>query len=275
MLDFVSPIKFDDCSIYRAGYDCTVLPANADEKLYKIVFVKGSDNGITVNGKDYTLKNGEGVLIFPYEKYEIRSQNADTEYTYLFISVDSAKYSDALGRIRHGFGNDDSHVLCDETIRHAAEDLCKELESDDSVFFRELASLLTSQLVVYLLRYFRSNKENDRDSNNANLKICGMVMSYIDSRVYTIKSLSEVAAEMGYNYSYISTLFRKTCGITINSYFKTKRMDEAKKLLRDKSMSVSEIARIMNYSSVYAFSKAFKSYYNMSPVQYRNGTKIK
>jgi len=267
------PIKFDDCSICGAGYECDVLPESTDERLYKIVFIKGSDIGFAVNGRNYTLKNGEGILIFPYEKYEVLISGAATKYTYLFFSVDSSKYSDALGRIRHSFRNEDSPVLHDETIRHTAEDLCKELEAESGVFYRELTGLLSSQLIVYLLRCFGSRYDDVYDSNNANLKICSMVMSYIDSRIYSMKSLSEVALELGYNYSYISTLFRKTCGITLNSYFKTKRMDEAKKLLQDKSMSVSEIARTMNYSSVYAFSKAFKSYYDMSPVQYRNGTK--
>lgn len=268
MLEFASPVKFDDCSLYMVGHNCAVLPESTDERLFKVFCTYTANVVFAVNGKEYCLGAGEGIIVFPYEKWELISSQPYVLYNYLFFSVDSAKYSDTFGRIQHGFCNENSHKFDDVNIFGVCENICKELESGTKAFSKELTSLLCSQLVVYFLRHFGSSSEDCDNVNNANLRVCSHVMRFIDSRIYSMKSLSEVALEMGYNYSYISTLFRKTCGITLNSYFKTKRMNEAKKLLQDKDMSVSEIARMMNYSSVYAFSKAFKEHFGASPGHY-------
>lgn len=266
MLAFENALKLDDCILYGAGHGCDVMPSDADDKYFRVFAVKNSDAVANMCGREYTLCAGSVVLAFPYESIEVKTlQNEKIECSYLCFSIDSVKYGDAFGRIKHGFGDDISHVFTDEHVTCAIENICAELEAGEDAFSHELVSLLCSQMLVYLLRYFGSYLSEDKDSNNANLRVCSQIMSYIDSRIYTMKSLSDVAQEMGYNYSYISTLFRKTCGITLNSYFKTKRMNEAKKLLQNKEMSVSEIARMMNYSSVYAFSKAFKEHFGASP----------
>lgn len=268
MINFASPVILDDCSLYAAGRNCAVMHAQ-NENCFKIVIVNRSGAVISVDGNNFPLNEGEGLIVFPHEIIDINSETVeDFTCNYIVFSVDTARYNDAFGQIKFSVTGKNMRVFNDEHINNALVSVCTELESGVDAYSEELISLLCSQMLVYLLRCFGNNSLSESVSNDANLKVCSMVMSYIDNHIYTMKSLSEVASEMGYNYSYISTLFRKTCGMTLNSYFKTKRMNEAKKLLQNKKMSVSEIARVMNYSSVYAFSKAFKEYFGASPGHY-------
>ena len=93
-------------------------------------------------------------------------------------------------------------------------------------------------------------------------------MKYIDDRIYNIKNLSEISKDIGYNYSYLSMLFKKVHGTTLSYYFRSKRMEEAKKLLKYSNIKITKIAKMLNYSNVYAFSKAFKTHFGESPKHY-------
>lgn len=262
------PVKLDDCSIYAAEADSTVLPFVAQARLYKLVTVNKGVCNVIIGDAEYTLMRGESILLFPYEKYEFVCDENVLSYSYVCFTLNSVRYSDALAGSDSTENSVSGRKFCDSNLCITVKNLCAELESDDEAFSNELVSLLGSQMLVYLARHFGTYTDDPDKNKDANLKLCSQVMSFIDSRIFTMKNLREVATEMGYNYSYISTLFRRTSGTTLNAYFKTKRMNEAKRLLQDNQMSVSEIARIMNYSSVYAFSKAFKEHFGSSPGYY-------
>ena len=93
-------------------------------------------------------------------------------------------------------------------------------------------------------------------------------MNYIDTHIFSISSLEDVAETMNYNYSYLSALFRKTTGSTLLSYYHQKRLDVARQLIAEGTMKMTEIAETLNYSSLYSFSRAFKENFGISPKQY-------
>ena len=49
------------------------------------------------------------------------------------------------------------------------------------------------------------------------------------------------------------------------------KIKEAKKLIREKNHSVTEIADMLGYSSIHIFSRAFKKAVGMSPTDYSKG----
>ena len=259
-MKFENPLRLEDCSLHSAECSCTVLPFDISFRQYTLVTVNRGECCLKIDGNEYAVAKGDSVFLLPYETCELLpGKDNEILYSYVSFSLNSMRYSDAFSSIVPG----NNRFFRDEKLCDTVNNVCDEL-SDNAAYSDELLSLLLSQMVVYISRHFGADSKNG-NSNDANLRICGQIMNFIDSRIYTMKNLREVATEMGYNYSYISTLFRKTCGVTLNTYFKTKRMEEAKRLLQNKEMSVSEIARCMNYSSVYAFSKAFKEYFGSSP----------
>lgn len=262
------PIKLDDCSIYAAEADSTALPFEAQARLYKLLTVNKGVCNVIIGDDKCTLMRGESILLFPYEKYELVHNESTFFCSYVCFALNSVRYSDALADPDGAENSASGRKFCDSNLCITVKNLCAELESANEAFSNELVSLLGSQMLVYLARHLGTYTDDSDKNKDANLKLCSQVMSFIDSRIFTMKNLREVATEMGYNYSYISTLFRRTSGTTLNAYFKTKRMNAAKRLLQDNKMSVSEIARIMNYSSVYAFSKAFKEHFGSSPGHY-------
>ena len=84
-----------------------------------------------------------------------------------------------------------------------------------------------------------------------------------------MKNLEELATVTDYSYGYLAALFRETTRGTLQNYFKDKKLDAARLLLIEGKMTVTEISELLNYSSVYAFSKAFKEQFGVSPKNYK------
>ena len=90
-------------------------------------------------------------------------------------------------------------------------------------------------------------------------------MRYLSLNLLSIRNLSEITRYLNYNYSYLSKVFKKTTGKSLTDYYISLKMERAKTLILDERFSVSKAAEMLNYSSVYAFSKAFKEFYGVSP----------
>ncbi|MBQ9414972.1 MAG: helix-turn-helix transcriptional regulator [Clostridia bacterium] len=95
------------------------------------------------------------------------------------------------------------------------------------------------------------------------------IIRYVDEHLYSMNGLMDMASALGYSYNYLSHLFRRKTGMTIQSYVSQKKIERSLDLLRDTDMSVTKIATVLNYDCIQSFSKAFKRAMNMSPTEYR------
>ena len=86
-----------------------------------------------------------------------------------------------------------------------------------------------------------------------------------------MKHLEELSEITNYNYNYLSNLYKRVTGDTLNNYFRTRRLETAHLLLADRGLSITRIAALLNYSSVYIFSRAYKAKYGISPTNARKG----
>ena len=58
---------------------------------------------------------------------------------------------------------------------------------------------------------------------------------------------------------------------TLADYYRNRRLEAARLLIAQGDLSITHIADLLNYSSIYTFSRAFKDKYGVSPEQYRKG----
>jgi AraC-like DNA-binding protein len=68
----------------------------------------------------------------------------------------------------------------------------------------------------------------------------------------------------GYSYNYLSSVFKETTGVTLSHYYHERRLEAAALLLRE-GFSVTRTSALLGYSSIYAFSNAYKKRYGISP----------
>ena len=83
-------------------------------------------------------------------------------------------------------------------------------------------------------------------------------------------TLANVADHVHLNASYLSMLFKKETGQNYMAFLTDCRIEEAKKLLKDSSMSVAEICYAVGYTDKKHFSRLFIKHVGIRPTAYRS-----
>jgi AraC-like DNA-binding protein len=89
----------------------------------------------------------------------------------------------------------------------------------------------------------------------------------LDAQQYKLSSF--VASKLTYDYGYLSDLFSKVEGITIERYFMLQRLEKVKELLTYDQLSLSEIVYETGFSSAHHLSAQFKKLAGLTPSQYK------
>ena len=81
--------------------------------------------------------------------------------------------------------------------------------------------------------------------------------------------LTTLASKYSVSIARLSTEIKKKIGMTFSDYVAQLRIQRAKELLADETMTVSEIAEIVGYNDYFYFIKVFKKVQGISPSKYR------
>ena len=98
------------------------------------------------------------------------------------------------------------------------------------------------------------------------------VCDYINANYQNPIGLAEASRHVGRNPSYISRLVREYTGKSFTQLLTDKRISEAKLLLSETNLKITEIAERVGYTNVNYFTKVFKAATNMTANDYRNFT---
>lgn len=120
----------------------------------------------------------------------------------------------------------------------------------------------------------RAMELRDRESDNQSKHILKKALTYIEEN-YSQESLSlnSVAGEVNVSANYFSAIFSQAMQVTFVEYVTGKRMDKAKRLLRQTQMHTGEIAMEVGYKDPHYFSFVFKKTQGCTPREYRAGGK--
>ncbi len=110
-----------------------------------------------------------------------------------------------------------------------------------------------------------------KPSEAPNTEVCKQIKDYIDAAQGMNMSLCDFADQFSYNKFYLERKFKSRYNTSIITYRNNKRMEFACEALA--KYSVSETAQRLGFSSIYAFSRAFKNYYGINPTEYKNTKK--
>ncbi|MCM2677955.1 helix-turn-helix domain-containing protein [Alkalicoccobacillus plakortidis] len=164
------------------------------------------------------------------------------------------------------------HVLLSSIIRSIEQKGIGLLEIMENNWFDQLKSRKTTgEIVDWFIEvlfplYFDIIEENQNLSGRLAVQ---KVWQHVKENIGINISLTECAELVGMSPSYLSRLFRRETGISFVDYVKRCKVEEAKKLLRDKDMNIIQIAQTVGYSER-NLSRVFKDAVGMSPGQFRS-----
>lgn len=139
-------------------------------------------------------------------------------------------------------------------------------------------TMIALKFIMYFIEFMRKNQAHkliDVASNiSPKYKTIYAVSDYISEHYTESLSLESLANHFFLSKYYLCRSFKEVTGYGINEYVHIHRIQKAKQLLEETSLSISEISQAMGYDSLTHFDKIFKTYMTMSPLKYRKTLNI-
>lgn len=127
---------------------------------------------------------------------------------------------------------------------------------------------LEAKSVLY--KIFAEIAKNNKDSNAS--RAVNYIYKNFSNPTLTNKAIADY---LKISETYLNKQFLKDNGTTPKKYVQKVRMENAVKLLSEDNNSMGDIAEMCGFTSVYSFSRAFKSYTHKSPTEYKKELWIK
>ena len=267
---FDTPLSLGSFLIYQIGRQhckCgAVIKEHTHLNYFELTIVTAGAGTVVTNGHASIVNPGDIYLSFPGDFHKITSDEKDAlKYNFCAFYTEEEDLKRSLLEITETHNSPASRIFRNEKIPKLVASAFEELVGDDE-YAERLISLLFEELTVRLIREF--SKHNDgrftKKENNAKL-LCYKMMNYIDTHIFELHSLYELSDVMMYNYNYLSNLFKEVTSGTLCDYYRTRKLETARLLLDEGVLSITKIASLLGYSSVYTFSRAFKEAYGIPP----------
>ena len=135
--------------------------------------------------------------------------------------------------------------------------------------------LIKNYLELFLINLLRSSTET-KDGNNTFLprkellsKPVNETIKIHETALYTNLSIDEICTRTAYGRAYLLRVFKAKTGKTIMEYYTNLKIERAKQLLRETTLSVKEISEKLAFSEPNYFTKTFKRVTGVTPTKYK------
>lgn len=114
------------------------------------------------------------------------------------------------------------------------------------------------------------NLRQDRKKNEIYSDEVEKAIQYIYNNIFKHISLEEISDYVYLSPNYLSTKFKQEVGMTISVFINKTKIDESKYLLIHSSASISDIAFIFNFCNQSYYTRIFRKYTGITPLEFRN-----
>ena len=118
-----------------------------------------------------------------------------------------------------------------------------------------------------------SSAFNGDSENKTAEQVAFAVIEYLQHHYNEEVNLNQIASALHYSPSYLTKIFVQQYNTTPSKYMISLRMQKAQQLLaHNPELSVRQIGETVGYPEQGYFSRIFKKYVGVSPLEYRSGT---
>ena len=213
-----------------------------------------------VDGEDLLLEQGD---IMVYTPGQWHMQYSDMGVAPRFVTISFGLSGDSLDRLKG------RKFAAPQQAVTILQQMLREQENPDAHAGDMIISLL-NQLLVLLLRQVDAPAAKLKTSNavHSENEIIRRAQQYISANVREKMTVPSVAEQVEVSPSYLTALFHKNLQISPGEYIRRVKLQESKQMIRENSMTFTEIASALQYSTVHHFSRQFKEKFGLTPTEY-------
>ena len=242
---------------------------HAHDKYFELTAVLSGGGEVFANNVSVPVGKGDIFVSFPYDTHAIKAGAMGMDYKFVSFYLKDELLLSEFERLAILYGTPCDRVVRNETLSTSIMGAISETLMPGDYHDSYLEAVFT-QLLLGLLRTFKNQSAKGAVPGKRE-QLCYQVMDYINTHIYSIRSLKELSEHFRYDYAYLSKIFTKTTSKSISEYYSFRRLETARELIGEGGRSISDIAEMLGYSSIYPFSKAFKRQYGVSPREYKKG----
>ena len=231
---------------------------------FEIMYVKEGACIVETAEKEYHLSAGSFILLGNCCPHLLSARNATILNIEFDIRQGNMNISDVLERfpeIREIFSFHALYLLDKSEVFSALEALIAELHVNGEGF---CAELMFKRLLIEICRSYKKRQSPSEHYIRE-------ATEYIEENFCRNISVSEIAAQIGLNRSYLQTLFKSVTGKTVLEYINSLRIEKACFIMKNTDLPVIDIALDCGFASRQHFMYIFKKTTGMTARQYRGG----
>ena len=223
-----------------------------------------------ISGKGYFNGNevceGEGFVITP-SLLEHYFPDKENPWEFIWVISTDNKFKDILKVL-----NADSET---RIFKHNATENLKTIVQTVKLKNNQIISSFEAlEMFLHILKTFKNGDNKLENKSNKDLYL-DVAVNYIKNNIalsVNVKTLTDI---LGISQTYLHRIFKENFGVSTKQYISDYRLNEAKKLLIETELSVTQIAASVGFSDVLSFSKFFSKCVGISPQNYRTRKKTK
>ncbi len=125
----------------------------------------------------------------------------------------------------------------------------------------------------YIMEFYRLARDKNVSGGNDRSIILMPVLNYIDDNFRNDFPMTILAEKVGVSPQHLCRIFKETMNVRPMEYLTRRRLQEAKRLLSETDVPISEIGSQTGFSDAGYFSTVFRRYEGSSPAEYRKSVK--
>lgn len=252
-----------ELSVHEVGREVCIAGKTIqfDPKTYPLLHYVYSGKGCLVReGRTYHLSAGDCFYIAPGEVVSYFPLEEDP-WSYFWVGIGGSKAQSLLESVGFSPGN---------PVLHDSGKVWKGyFENIYESYFHSGEFGIDVLGYAYLL-LFAMTKGKKGDDQNKEKGHIQAAKAYIRNNFQFPITVDDVAKSVGVSPNYLANLFQQQGIASPKAYLTEIRMGVASSLLLESKSAIGDIAKAVGYRNPLHFSKIFKNYYGISPLQFRN-----
>jgi YesN/AraC family two-component response regulator len=201
-----------------------------------------------IGDQTYVLQSGDAVLVFPMQPHSYTS----IETGEIQMGIFSPDMVSSFYKANH-------HKLPTNSKFHCE---LPENAATDTLFHQK-------SLAYFICGEFDRGREYVEESSKHGDQLLLSLLLFADKNFHNRCLLQDAAAEIRYDYVYISKFFKKRVGVSFRQYVNRLRITESKQLLKRSTKGIDEISAACGFASVRAFDREFRAQTGLTPSNYK------
>ena len=271
----IRPLRIDRIvSIHYFEYTKDFTFSGEAHNFWEVVYADTGCLLLTAGAAEIRLSPGDFFIHRPMEFHNVRPAPGEAPAAVIFSFYSGCEKLHAVAGTVHACG-DVQHRLLSDIILRAREAFSTPLGDPytTSLTRRTAVPFGTEQLIVtqmeqFLIEVLRQNEGKPVTSSplrHVSDPFAASVCDYLEKSITRPVTFPDLCRHFSISPSKLKKIFHEKVGCGAMDYFAACRIDCAKRMIREKEKTLTEIAETLCFSSLPHFSRQFKVRVHMTP----------